>query len=54
MRELHPGGLRLVEVQLLLKVLVHDVDHAVADSPEEEQRADQDEGEDQVGAVIGQ
>ena len=32
-------------------MLVHDVDHAVADSPEEEQRTDQDEGENQIGAI---
>jgi hypothetical protein len=47
-RELHPGGLRLGEAQFLLEVLVHHVDHPVADSPQEEQRTDQDEGEHQV------
>src|SRR5580658_9187469 len=52
MRELHPGRLGLVEIQLLLEVLVHDVDHAVADSPEEEQRTDQDESEGQVGTIV--
>ncbi len=51
MRELHPGGLRAVEIQLLLEMPVHHVDHAVADSPEEEEGSDQDEGEDQVGPI---
>ena len=41
--ELHPGRLGLRQVQFVLKVLVHHVDHAVAESPEEKQRADQDE-----------
>jgi hypothetical protein len=35
-RELHPGGLRFGQAQLFLEVLVHHVDHPVADSPEEE------------------
>ena len=51
-RELHPGGLRFGQAQLLLEVLVHHVDHPVADSPQEKQRADQDEREHQVHAVI--
>jgi hypothetical protein len=51
MRELHPRGLRLVEVEFLLKMLVHHIDHAVADSPQEEQRTDQDKREDQVGSI---
>jgi hypothetical protein len=40
-------------VQLFLKVLVHHVDHSVAESPEEEQRADEDEREEQALSVFG-
>src|ERR1039457_6915298 len=32
-RELHPGGLGLAQAQLLLEVLVHHVDHPVAETP---------------------
>ena len=52
MRELHPGGLRFAQAQFRLKMLVHHVNHAVANSPEEKQRADQGKGDDQVPAVI--
>ena len=52
-RELHPGGLRFGEAQLLLEVLVHHVDHPVAESPEEKQGAHQDESECQVLPVLG-
>ena len=52
-RELHPGGLGFAEAEFLLEVLVHDVDHAVAESPEEKQRAHQDEYERQVLPVVG-
>ena len=31
-RELHPGGLGLAQAQLLLEVLVHHVDHPVAET----------------------
>ena len=51
MRQLHVGRLRLGEVQLVLKMLVHHVNHAVADSPEEEQRGHEGEGDDHVLAV---
>ncbi len=34
-RELHPGGLRLGEVQVVLKVFADDIDHAVAKAPQE-------------------
>src|SRR5581483_11164134 len=46
-------GLRLRQVQLLLEVLVHDIDHAVAQSPEEEQRTYENkrEGEAASGLV---
>ena len=33
-RELHPGGLGLAQAQLLLEVLVHHVDHPVAETPQ--------------------
>ena len=42
MRELHPGRLRQVQVQLLLKMLVHHVDHAVAKTPESEEKNQED------------
>jgi hypothetical protein len=38
-------------VQLFLEVLVHHVDHAVAESPQEKEGGDEDEGEDQAFAV---
>jgi hypothetical protein len=40
-------------MQLRLKVLVHHVDHPVAGSPEEKQRADEDEGEEKAFAFGG-
>jgi hypothetical protein len=49
--ELHPGGLRQRQVQLLLEVLVHDVDHPVAEAPQEEQAAHEREGQDEVAPV---
>src|ERR1035438_9114604 len=52
-RELHPGGLGFVEAQFFLEVFVHYIDHPVAESPEEKQRAHQDENEHQVLPVIG-
>jgi hypothetical protein len=39
-------------MQFLLKMLVHHVDHPVAESPEEKQRADEGEGEDEVSPVL--
>jgi hypothetical protein len=51
MSELHPGGLRFVQPQFRLKVLVHHVNHAVANAPEEEQRGNQNEGDNVVFAV---
>ena len=39
-------------MQLLLEVLVHHVDHAVAESPEREQQDEEDEGEGDVPAVL--
>ncbi len=45
MCELHPGRLREVEVQFLLKMLIHHVDHAVAKSPEREKKDEQGKGE---------
>ena len=51
-RKLHPRRLRLVQVEHLLEVLVHDVDHAVAHGPDEEQRADKNEREHEVVPVL--
>ena len=50
-RELHPGRLGQAQVQFLLEVLVHHVNHPVAEPPEEEERADEAEGEQDVPAV---
>ena len=51
MGELDPGRLRQGQVKFLLEMLVHHVDHPVAEPPEEEQRADEKEGEDHPLAV---
>ena len=52
MRKLHPRRLCFGEAEFLLKVLVHDVDHAVAKAPEQKQRADQNERKHQVLPVL--
>jgi hypothetical protein len=39
-------------MQFLLEMFVHYVDHPVAESPEEKQRGDEDEGEGDVSPVI--
>src|SRR5271165_13532 len=52
MRKLHPRGLGQGQMQFLLKVLVHRVNQAIADSPEEKQRADENEREHQVLPVV--
>jgi hypothetical protein len=39
-------------MQLFLKVLVHHVDHSVAESPQEKQRADDAKGKNHALAVI--
>ena len=49
---LDPGGLRFREMQQILKVLVHHVDHAVAAAPQQEERCDEKEGG-RVRAAIG-
>jgi len=51
-RELHPRGLGFAQSQFGLKVLVHDINHSVANSPEEEQRTDEYERDDQIFAVV--
>jgi hypothetical protein len=40
-------------MQLFLKVLVHHVNHSVAESPKEKQRADDAKGECHALAVVG-
>ena len=52
MRKLHPGGLGQAQMQFLLKVLVHHVNHPVAESPEEKQRTDDDKGKEHISSVI--
>ena len=52
MRELHPGRLRQIQMQLFLKMLVHHVDHAVAESPKRKQQDEEEEGEDDVAPVF--
>ena len=42
----------MFRLQLLLEVLVHHVDHPVAEPPQQEQRTDQDERERQVTAAV--
>jgi hypothetical protein len=39
-------------MQLVLEVLVHDVDQAVAETPEQEQRAHQAKGEREVPTLL--
>jgi hypothetical protein len=51
-RKLHPGRLGFAQVQFILKVLIHHVDHPVANSPEQKKRANQDEGEEDVPAIL--
>ena len=41
--ELNPGRLRTVQMKQVLEVLVHGIDHGVAERPEEKERGDQDE-----------
>src|SRR4051812_21103835 len=52
MRELHPGGLRKAEMELLLKVLVHHVDHPVAKAPKSEEEDEEEEGEGDIAAAF--
>jgi len=52
MRELHPGRLRKIEMQLLLKMFVHHVDHPVAKSPKRKQEDEEEEGESDFASVF--
>ncbi len=52
MGKLDPGRLGASEVKLVLEVLVHDIDHAIAEAPEEEEGTDEDEGDEVVAAVL--
>jgi hypothetical protein len=52
MRELHPRRLGFAQVQFVLEVLVHDVDHSIAHPPQEEQRTNQDKREQEILAVL--
>jgi hypothetical protein len=51
--ELNPGGLRQGKVELFLKVLIHHVNQAIAEPPEEKQRTDQHEGYEMAFAIFG-
>jgi hypothetical protein len=51
MGKLDPRGLALREMKEVLKMLVHDIDHAVAQSPQEEEGADQKKCRKMVTAV---
>ena len=50
---LHEAGLFLVDVQRILKMLVQDVNHPVAKSPQQEQRSDQRKGDEKIFPVGG-
>ena len=52
MSELDPSRLRLGQTQLLLKMLVHHVDHSIAHPPKEKQRTDEDKGEEEAFAIV--
>src|SRR5437764_5306631 len=52
MRELHPGRLREIKVQLFLKMFVHHVDHSVAKTPKREQEDKEEESESDVASVL--
>jgi hypothetical protein len=52
MRELHPRRLGQGQAQFFLKVFIHYVNHPVAKSPKGKQRDEQDEGEENVPAII--
>src|SRR6266550_1357480 len=52
MRELHPGRLREIKMQLLLKMFVHHVDHAVAKSPKRKQEDEEEKSEDDLASVL--
>ena len=51
-RELHPGRLRQGQMQLLLKVLVHHIDHPVAESPKRKEEDQKHENEEDVAAIF--
>ena len=53
MRKLDPGRLGSRQVKQVLEVLVHGVDHGVAEGPEEKERGDEGEGAEVVLAVWG-
>jgi hypothetical protein len=43
--------LRFAEAEFFLEVLVHDIDHAVAEAPEQEQGGDERERESDIAAA---
>ena len=50
---LHPGRLRTREMEQILEMLVHGIDHGIAEGPQEKERGDQGEGAEVVVAVRG-
>jgi hypothetical protein len=51
-RELHPGRLRQVQVQHFLKVLIHHVNHSVAESPQSKKQDEEAKGESDILSVF--
>src|SRR5205809_1087153 len=52
MRELHPRRLGKIQVQLLLKMFVHDIYHAVAESPERKKEDEEEKGEGNASSIL--
>jgi hypothetical protein len=51
--KLNPGRLRQREMQLLLEMLVHDIDHTVAEAPQQKQGADQSKSHEVITTICG-
>ena len=52
MRELHPGRLRQIQVQYFLEVLIHHVNHSVAESPQSKKQDEEAKGESDILSVF--
>src|SRR5690242_19427270 len=52
MGKLDRGRLRFAQVEFILEMFVHYIDHSVANSPEQEQGAHQDESKHYVSTII--
>ena len=53
MGKLNPCRLQFGQMQFILEVFIHHIDHAVANSPKQKERAHQHEREHQVFPIIG-